>query len=53
MKYVCNLCGYIYDEQVGDEGNDVEPGTKWEDLPGYWFCPVCYEEKEQFSIVEE
>ena len=32
-KYVCTVCGYIYDEAAGDPDNGVEPGTKWEDVP--------------------
>ena len=31
-KYVCTVCGYIYDEAAGDPDNGVEPGTKWEDV---------------------
>ena len=33
MKYVCNICGYVYDEELGDIENDIEAGTKWEELP--------------------
>ena len=33
MKYVCGVCGYVYDEADGDPDNGIEPGTKWEDLP--------------------
>ena len=33
MKYVCDVCGYVYDETVGDPDNGIAPGTKWEDLP--------------------
>lgn len=32
-KYVCDVCGYIYDEEIGDPDNGVEAGTKWEDVP--------------------
>lgn len=34
MKYVCTVCGYIYDEDIGDPENGIAPGTKWEDVPG-------------------
>ena len=37
MKYVCNVCGYVYDEELGDPDNNIAPGTKWEDL----FCALC------------
>lgn len=41
MKYVCDVCGYIYDE--------AEEGTKWEDLPADWTCPLCGVGKDRFS----
>lgn len=40
-KYVCAVCGYVYDEAAGDPHNGVAPGTRWENLPGDWRCPVC------------
>ena len=40
-KYVCNTCGYIYDEEKGDPDNGIAPGTKWEDLPEDFVCPLC------------
>ena len=49
MKYVCNVCGYIYDEAAGDPDNGIAPGTKWEDLPDKFYCYVCGAAKEQFS----
>ena len=49
MKYVCDVCGYVYDETVGDPDNGIAPGTKWEDLPEDFECPVCGVGKEQFS----
>ena len=49
MKYVCNICGYEYDEEVGDPDNGIEPGTKFEDLPEDWVCPLCGVGKEDFS----
>ncbi|MBQ2258880.1 MAG: rubredoxin [Spirochaetales bacterium] len=49
MKYVCNLCGYIYDEAAGDPDSGIEPGTKWEDIPEDWACPLCGAGKEEFS----
>ncbi len=41
MKYICDVCGYVYDE-------DIE-GTKWEDLPEDYECPLCGVGKDQFS----
>ena len=48
-KYVCDLCGYIYDEAAGDPHYGVAPGTKWEDVPEDWVCPLCGADKSQFS----
>ena len=49
MKYVCDLCGYVYDPAVGDPDNGVDPGTAFEDLPDDWVCPLCGASKEDFS----
>jgi len=51
-KYVCTLCGYVYDPEVGDPDEGVEPGTKFEDIPDDWYCPVCGAGKEDFEIQE-
>ena len=40
-KWVCNICGYIYDPEVGDPDNGVAAGTAWEDVPEDWVCPLC------------
>ncbi len=47
-KFVCSVCSYIYDEAAGDPNAGVAPGTKWEDLPDDWTCPVCGATKEEF-----
>ena len=52
-KYVCNVCGWIYDPTVGDPDGDIEPGTAFEDIPEDWVCPECGVTKEDFSPVEE
>lgn len=49
MKYVCAVCGYVYDEEAGDPDNGIAPGTKWEDLPEEWTCPLCVVTKDNFS----
>lgn len=51
-KYVCDLCGYIYDPEVGDEDNGIEPGTAFADLPEDWMCPLCGAAKDQFSVAD-
>jgi rubredoxin len=47
--YVCTVCGYIYDPAQGDPDSGVEPGTKFEDLPEDWVCPVCGASKNEFE----
>ena len=49
MKYVCEVCGYEYDEELGDPDNGIEPGTKFEDLPDDFECPLCGVGKDSFS----
>ena len=51
-KYVCDVCGYIYDEAAGDPDNGIEPGTAWEDVPEDFLCPLCGVGKDQFSEAE-
>lgn len=48
-RYVCQICGYIYDPAVGDPDNGVMPGTKFADIPDSWECPVCGASKEDFA----
>jgi flavin reductase (DIM6/NTAB) family NADH-FMN oxidoreductase RutF/rubredoxin len=48
-KFVCKICGYVYDPQKGDLENGIQPGTKFEDLPNDWVCPVCGARKEDFE----
>ena len=49
MKYVCDACGWIYDEEVGDAELGIQPGTKFEDLPDDFECPLCGVGKDMFS----
>jgi rubredoxin len=48
-KYVCTICGYVYDPEQGDPDNGVAAGTKWEDVPEDWECPVCGAPKDDFE----
>lgn len=48
-QYECDLCGYVYDEAAGDPDNGIAPGTKWEDLPADWVCPLCGAGKDEFT----
>jgi rubredoxin len=48
-KYQCSVCGYIYDPEKGDPDGGIKPGTRFEDIPDDWTCPVCGAEKSQFK----
>jgi flavin reductase (DIM6/NTAB) family NADH-FMN oxidoreductase RutF/rubredoxin len=48
-RYVCTVCGYVYDPAVGDPDGGIEPGTAFEDLPEDWVCPVCGASKDEFK----
>ena len=48
-KYVCSVCGYIYDEAEGIPDDGIAPGTKWVDLPEDWVCPRCGAAKSEFE----
>jgi len=52
-KYLCTVCGYIYDPAKGDPDNNIEPGTSFENLPDNWTCPECGVGKDSFEVVEE
>lgn len=49
QKYVCKVCGYVYDPVVGDPDGGVKPGTAFADIPDTWVCPVCGADKSQFE----
>ena len=53
MKYVCDVCGWEYDEEEGYPEGGIAPGTKWEDVPEDFECPLCNVGKDQFSEVEQ
>jgi rubredoxin len=48
-RYVCSVCGYVYIPENGDPDNGVAAGTKFEDLPDDWVCPVCGASKSDFE----
>lgn len=51
-KYICVICGFIYDEALGWPEDNIEPGTLWEEVPENWFCPDCGASKEDFEMME-
>ncbi len=52
QRYVCNVCGYIYDPEEGDPDNNIEPGTAFDAIPEDWVCPMCGAEKDEFEVDE-
>ena len=49
MKYICDVCGWIYDEAIGDPEHGIEPGQNFDELPDDFVCPLCGVGKEMFS----
>lgn len=52
-KYICVICGYIYDEEKGVPDEGIAAGTRWEDVPDDWLCPDCGVGKSEFELVTE
>ena len=48
MRYVCEVCGYVYDEEVGIPEENIPAGTKFEELPSDFVCPECGVDKSMF-----
>ena len=54
MKYICYVCGYVYDPKEGDLIGAIDHGTLFENLPDHWYCPLCGCDKSEFAeYVEE
>jgi len=51
-KYVCDICGWVYDPEKGLPDENIKPGTPFEDLPEDFVCPECGAGKDDFSLVE-
>ena len=51
-KWMCVVCGYIYDEAVGVPEEGVPAGTRWADVPAAWTCPDCGATKDDFEMIE-
>ena len=52
-KYICEVCGYVYDPAVGDVDHGIKAGTSFNDLPEDWTCPPCGADKHAFAEVKE
>ncbi|MBF6649756.1 rubredoxin [Methylobacter sp. BlB1] len=50
-KYHCQECEHIYDEAKGDPDSGIAPGTRWEDIPEDWACPICGAPKSFFKLL--
>lgn len=50
-QYQCIVCGYIYDEALGEPEHGIAPGTLWEDVPSDWCCPDCGISKADFEMM--
>ncbi len=50
-QYICHACGYVYDEAVGDPDSGLAAGTRFDDIPDDWSCPLCGVTKSDFSLV--
>lgn len=51
-RYMCVVCGWIYDEADGAPDHGIAPGTRWEDVPEDFVCPDCAATKADFEMVE-
>ena len=48
-RWVCTICGYVYDPEIGDPEHGVEKGTEFEDVVEDWICPICAANKDEFD----
>ena len=49
MKYICNICGFVYDEEIGCPEEGIAPGTAWENVRDTFVCPLCGVDKNEFN----
>lgn len=48
-EWTCMYCGYTYNEEAGCPEHGIAPGTRWQDIPDDWSCPVCTADKSDFE----
>jgi rubredoxin-NAD+ reductase len=53
QRYICDACGFIYDEAKGDPDSGLAPGTRFDDIPDDWFCPLCGLSKSELRLLPE
>lgn len=51
-KYICTVCDWVYDPEIGDPEHGIAPGTKFEEIPDDWVCPLCGVGKEDFEKID-
>ncbi len=51
-RYVCTICGHVYNPEKGEPIQDIKPGVDFKNLPADWACPVCFASKNQFKKEE-
>jgi len=51
-KYMCLICGFVYDEALGMPDDGISPGTRWDEIPLSWRCPDCGAGREEFEMIE-
>ena len=51
-KCICTVCDWVYDPEIGDPEHGIAPGTKFEDIPDDWVCPLCGVGKEDFEKID-
>jgi rubredoxin len=51
-KYMCVVCGFVYDEENGLPEEGISAGTRWDDIPADWVCPECGVSKSDFEMIE-
>ena len=52
-KFICDVCGWIYDPELGAPDIGVDPGVPFTDLEDDFLCPLCGVGKDQFSRIDE
>ena len=50
--WMCLICGFIYDEEIGSPDEGIAPGTAWADVPDSWTCPDCGARKDDFEMTQ-
>ena len=51
-RYMCVICGFVYDEEQGLPEEGIAPKTKWNEIPFDWVCPQCGAKKDDFEMIE-